>query len=108
MTFAYPDSPVNVLECFSHDFHPGSRTAIVGPTGVGKSTIIRLLLSLLKPQSGYINVYNDCAEEIVKAFADFAAKDEGRCSTMKASIIGKVVASSGKAETQEEQVLFED
>ena len=50
----------------------------------------------------------DKAEEIVKAFADFAAKDEGRCSTMKASIIGKVVVASGKAETQEEQVLFED
>ena len=62
VTFAYPDSPVNVLECFSHDFHPGSRTAIVGPTGVGKSTIIRLLLSLLKPQSGYINVYNDSGD----------------------------------------------
>ena len=50
----------------------------------------------------------DKAEEIVKAFADFAAKDNGRCSTMKASVIGKVVAASGKAETQEEQVLFED
>ena len=50
----------------------------------------------------------DKAEEIVKAFADFAAKDNGRCSTMKASIIGKVVVASGKAETQEEQVLFED
>lgn len=59
VTFAYPDSSVNVLENFSHDFCPGSRTAIVGPTGVGKSTLIRLLLSLLKPQSGSIDVYNN-------------------------------------------------
>ena len=59
VTFAYPDSAANVLEGFSHDFLPGSRTAIVGPTGVGKSTLIRLLLSLLKPQSGSIDVYNN-------------------------------------------------
>ena len=59
VTFAYPDSAVNVLDDFSHDFRPGSRTAIVGPTGVGKSTLIRLLLSLLKPQSGSIDVYNN-------------------------------------------------
>lgn len=59
VTFAYPDSTANVLENFSHDFTPGSRTAIVGPTGVGKSTLIRLLLSLLKPQGGSIDVYNN-------------------------------------------------
>ena len=59
VTFAYPDSSANVLDGFSHDFRPGSRTAIVGPTGVGKSTLIRLLLSLLKPQAGSIDVYNN-------------------------------------------------
>ena len=59
VAFAYPDSAVKVLDGFSYDFRPGSRTAIVGPTGVGKSTLIRLLLSLLKPQGGSIDVYNN-------------------------------------------------
>ena len=59
VTFAYPDSSLKVLDGFSHDFRPGSRTARVGPTGVGKSTLIRLLLSLLKPQTGSIDVYNN-------------------------------------------------
>lgn len=58
ITFAYPDSATPVLKDFSYDFRPGSRTAIVGPTGVGKSTLIRLLLSLLKPQSGDIYIYS--------------------------------------------------
>lgn len=57
VSFAYPDSSENVLTGFSYDFIPGSRTAVVGPTGVGKSTMIRLLLSLLKPQQGHIEVY---------------------------------------------------
>lgn len=57
--FAYPDSEKEVLHDFSHDFRPGSRTAIVGPTGVGKSTLIRLLLTLLKPQSGSMEIYTE-------------------------------------------------
>ena len=57
VTFAYPDSESPVLSHFSHDFAPGSRTAIVGPTGVGKTTLIRLLLALLKPQEGEIFLY---------------------------------------------------
>ena len=57
ISFSYPDSTAPVLEDFSHDFKPGSRTAIVGPTGVGKSTLIRLLLALLKPQKGELSLY---------------------------------------------------
>ena len=59
VTFAYPGGDRNVLEGFSHDFLPGSRTSIVGPTGVGKSTMIRLLLALLKPQDGKITMYSN-------------------------------------------------
>lgn len=57
--FSFPDSLRPVLHNFSHDFRPGSRTAIVGQTGVGKSTLIRLLLSLLRPASGNITMYTD-------------------------------------------------
>jgi ABC-type multidrug transport system fused ATPase/permease subunit len=58
VTFSYPDSDRNILQDFSYDYTPGSRTAIVGPTGVGKSTLIRLLLSLLRPREGHIFVYS--------------------------------------------------
>ena len=57
VTYAYPDSDTDIFTDFSHDFRPGSRTAIVGPTGVGKSTLIRLLLALLEPKSGQISFY---------------------------------------------------
>lgn len=57
VSFAYPDSEKDVLEQFSFDFTPGSRTAIVGPTGAGKSTLIRILLSFLNPQKGKVELY---------------------------------------------------
>ena len=59
VTFRYDDSEINILEGFSHDFTPGSITAIVGTTGRGKSTLCRLILSLLRPSSGTITLYDD-------------------------------------------------
>ena len=57
VSFAYAASEKDVLEDFSFDFTPGSRTAIVGPTGVGKSTLIRILLSFLNPRKGKVELY---------------------------------------------------
>ena len=58
VSFSYPDSDRKILDGFSYDFRPGCRTAIVGPTGVGKSTMIRLMLALLKPDTGSVNIYS--------------------------------------------------
>jgi ABC-type bacteriocin/lantibiotic exporter with double-glycine peptidase domain len=59
VTFSYPDSSREILSGFSYDFLPGSRTAIIGPTGVGKSTLIRILLALLIPQKGSVSLYSN-------------------------------------------------
>lgn len=67
LSFAYNSKDGDVIQNLSHDFAPGSRTAIVGPTGVGKSTLIRLLLALLQPGSGHITVYTSSEKAEVSA-----------------------------------------
>lgn len=46
------------LSHFDIDFKPGTCTAIMGETGSGKTTLIRLLLALIKPQHGRITIYS--------------------------------------------------
>jgi ATP-binding cassette subfamily B protein len=53
--FAYPGRDP-VLEDFSLTIQAGSTVALVGPTGSGKSTLIRLLLRFFEPQSGTITL----------------------------------------------------
>ena len=65
LSFHYPDGKEMIFDNFSHDFKPGSRTAVIGETGIGKSTLIKLLMSLLQADSGRITLYDmkgDCAE----------------------------------------------
>ena len=59
VTYSYSDNGRTVLRCFSHDFRPGTFTAILGETGAGKTTLIRLMLALIRQNSGKVCLYND-------------------------------------------------
>jgi iron complex transport system ATP-binding protein len=51
----YPDAP-NVLTDLSLDIPAGKVTAILGPNGTGKTTLLHILLGLLKPFKGHVKV----------------------------------------------------
>ncbi|XP_013866752.1 antigen peptide transporter 2a [Austrofundulus limnaeus] len=55
LNFAYPSNPdKTVLQDFSLELKPGQMTALVGPSGEGKSTCVSLLERLYEPQHGEI------------------------------------------------------
>ena len=54
----------NVLTNISLEIYEGDFIAIIGPNGGGKSTFIKLLLNILKPNSGQIKFYEDIKNKI--------------------------------------------
>ena len=55
--YKYDTNEGNVIDNLSFDFPPGTCTAVVGETGAGKTTLVRMLLALLRPQKGQIVIY---------------------------------------------------
>ena len=56
--FAYEDGE-RVISASDFDAHPGQVTALVGPSGEGKTTILRLLLGMIEPSSGYCTILSE-------------------------------------------------
>lgn len=54
VTFSYSDGDAPVLDGLSFKIRPGEYVGIVGRTGSGKSTVMRLLLGFERPQSGAV------------------------------------------------------
>lgn len=73
VTYAYPETPDKIIiRNLSFDFKPGTCTAVMGETGAGKTTLIRMILALLKPVEGSVNIYN-----VVK---DIPVSPQTRCN----------------------------
>jgi len=55
--FSYPDSPDKIIiKDFSAEVHPGQKVAIVGPTGAGKTTMVKLLMRFYDVDAGAITL----------------------------------------------------
>ena len=56
VTYTYPETDKPVIQNFNFSFPANKIIALVGYSGVGKSTLIRLVSGLLTPQSGQVFV----------------------------------------------------
>jgi ATP-binding cassette, subfamily C, bacterial CydD len=68
VSFAYPSRPQLVLDRLDLELLPGETVALVGPSGVGKSTVATLLLGFAEPTAGRITVgglsLSDCRLDV--------------------------------------------
>lgn len=68
LSYRYPSSTRDVLSDITLDIPAGHRTALVGNTGAGKSTLSDILLGLIEPHSGSIEWIADGSDGISVAF----------------------------------------
>lgn len=67
ITYSYPDSQKTILDSFTHDFKPGTSTALLGETGRGKTTLLRIISGLAIPQEGKVSLYDINGKEMTGA-----------------------------------------
>ena len=58
VSYHYTEKGRTIIQHFTHDFQPGSFTAILGETGAGKTTLIRMILALINPTEGTVEAYS--------------------------------------------------
>ena len=74
ISFKYDDTEKNVFENFSHEIFKYDFCAITGSSGSGKSTIVDLILGILKPQKGEVQTH---AGEVRKQGLNIPSKEIG-------------------------------
>jgi ABC-type multidrug transport system fused ATPase/permease subunit len=71
VSFDYPNADFSTLSRLNLKIEAGQQVALIGPSGAGKSTLADLLLGLLKPTSGELQIDGQDPEEVI-------AKNPGR------------------------------
>ncbi|HHH75653.1 MAG TPA: ABC transporter ATP-binding protein [Phycisphaerae bacterium] len=54
VSYTYPDTPTPAVNQINLTIHAGQTIALVGPSGGGKSTLLKLLLGFVRPQQGQL------------------------------------------------------
>lgn len=106
--FAYENGNKKILSSFSYNFQPSTVTAITGRTGAGKTTILRILLSFLKPKSGCVSIYNmnEIYDVDISTRSNFSYVPQGN-TLLSGSIKSNLLLANPKANCDEiRKVLY--
>lgn len=57
ISFSYPDGKL-VLKNLDLRLHKGERIGLIGPNGSGKTTLFKVIMGLLRPGSGKLEIFN--------------------------------------------------
>lgn len=104
VNFTYDGDEIPVLNNLTFDIAPNSRVGIVGTSGAGKTTFIRLLLSLVKPDSGKLQYVdeNGNAEDVSGASRRFISYVPQGNTLMSGSVRENLL--SGRNDATEEEM----
>ncbi len=105
VSFHYPDDPTLVLDGINLEVEPGQTIALVGATGAGKTTIVKLLARFHDPTSGRVTVdgfdLRDATQTSLRRQMGMALQDPFLFNgTVKENIL------FGKLNATDEEVVF--
>ena len=92
ITFAYPGAPLPIFEGLNYELLPGKQIGLVGPNGCGKTTLLHLIMGLLRPQAGSIIIFG----QEVKKEKDFVGSGKRSACCFKTPTINSSVPRSWK------------
>ncbi len=92
-----------VLKGIDLQVKQGSLVALLGPNGAGKTTTIRILATLLMPDSGNVQIFGhdvvqdpDAARRLVSLTGQFASVDEDLTGMENLVLVGRLLGFSWK------------
>ena len=104
LTYSYPGAEEPVLKDFSCTFPAGKMSVIAGHTGIGKSTLLRLVMGLLKPQEGSVTLSGIPAGPAVRG--NFLYVPQGN-SLLSGTIRSNLQLANPKASEQQMKEVLE-
>jgi len=93
VSFAYGHDPVPVLDGVRFELAPGEFTALVGPNGAGKSTLLRVVLGLLTPQTGRVELFGEAPRRLADRWRLGYVPQRPRLAPDLPATVEEVVAS---------------
>jgi ATPase subunit of ABC transporter with duplicated ATPase domains len=94
LSFRYPDSSVEVLSDISFTVEAGERIAIIGPNGIGKTTLMRCVAGELAPSAGRI-------EWVENAQPGYMPQDPQAEFATKVNLLSWMSEWTGKADDEQ-------
>ena len=99
----YDNGRVRALDGLSLDVEEGTVLGVLGPNGAGKTTTVRVLTTLLKPDSGFASVAGidvqkepDDVRKVIGLSGQYAAVDETLTGWDNLVMFGRLYHLSGK------------
>lgn len=105
VSYAYPERDVPVVSDLSLTIPVGARVALVGSTGSGKTTTAHLLLGLLTPQEGSLEIDGLVVEpEDMRAWQSCCAYVPQIVSFLRGSVLENIAFAENPAEVDQDRV----
>lgn len=112
LSFGY-DSDRKVLDDITFDIDEPSFVCIVGPNGVGKSTLIRCINGLIKPTSGSVKIMGRDVEEYnlkdlakVMSYVPVMSKDFNVLTVLDTVLIGRYAHQKWKTTSEDLDIAY--